>query len=1075
MGGDITWVCQGGGDYVFQLTFYRDCNGADVNTVSVNLDVWNHPTVTQIPVQFVSRTDVSPLCTPVSGGPTPLSCGSGASGGNGIGAIEKVIYQSAPVTLSGTPPADGWIITYEDFSRNLALTNLQTPGSYGITLAATMYEIPGSTGGCIDNSPQFLQEPYFVSCVGDPYEYNMNAVDLDLDSISVTFGHPQDRIVGTVYDPPNDPILIPYEPGFSVNSPTPGTSMNAGNIPAALDPATGNLKFLSNNAGNFAIKLIAKSYRKGVLIGIVEREMQLIVQNCTGTNSIPNVNGPFTGSFTTTVNAGDLVNFNLSSTDVELLQDGSPQNNILTVTGLEIGPNPTSATGCAIAPCATVSSNPPITMPQGVTTTFNWQTDCDHLINPYGYVADEIPYHFVFKIQDDYCPIPKVKYATVTIRVRNPDVIDAPEINCIQTEPNGDVTISWDPVTDINGSFNSYHIHSVQSGLIASEPNINANSYTVPAPGQAEDYFIAVGSACFGTTYRYSDTISNVFLELNNPGNGTAILQWNDPVTPKQASMGDYYHIYREYPSGTWTLYDSVPYGTNAYIDTITICSAQINYQIVLPNSPCDYTSNVVGDVLEDMITPDIPEIYQVSIDTATNQVVITWNQNAQEDTYGYVIYTLDQNGFVVPLDTVWGIANTTYTHNTNVDSGPLTYTVAAFDSCWTSTIPPSYQTSAKALLNTTSFLSADLNICTNEMTLSWTNYIGWPAINGYTVYVKKGAGNWTVAGSTSDTTFVVPVEEANNYCFAVEASGNPLGLSFSNTVCVYVPIPIPPAFNYLQLATVDGDAIELIHFIDNSVNVAEVSIQRQDFSGSFEEIARIPVTGNTVTYTDTEVDVDQYSYVYRVQVIDSCFKMGEISNEAKSILLNVQVDDVAKEVYLNWNSYREFNGSILGYAIYRGIDGQFDPAPIATVPNGQYYYNDDVNAVVSTGKICYYVEAIEGTNSFGFAERSISNDRCALLAPLIYIPNSFTPNGDEFNEIFIPVVSDFDPQYYEFTVYNRLGNPIFKTNDPNVGWTGIIEGTNNMAANDTYLYTVSLRDGNGTEILKRGHVNLIK
>ncbi|TNE74823.1 MAG: hypothetical protein EP333_05200, partial [Bacteroidetes bacterium] len=45
LGGDLTWTCSGG-NYIFQLVFYRDCNSADVNTVSENIKVWNHPTVT---------------------------------------------------------------------------------------------------------------------------------------------------------------------------------------------------------------------------------------------------------------------------------------------------------------------------------------------------------------------------------------------------------------------------------------------------------------------------------------------------------------------------------------------------------------------------------------------------------------------------------------------------------------------------------------------------------------------------------------------------------------------------------------------------------------------------------------------------------------------------------------------------------------------------------------------------------------------------------------------------------------------------------------------------------------------
>lgn len=1076
LGGDITWTCDGSGDYVFQLVFYRDCNGAEVNTVNVDLDVWNHPNVTSIQVDYVSRQDVSPLCTQVAGGPTPLDCGTGAFGGNGIGAIEKIIYRSAPITLAGTPPPEGWIFTYEDFSRNNGLTNIQNPSSYGITLASRMFEIPNSPGGCVDNSPQFLQEPYFVSCVGDFYEYNTNPVDADLDSITVSFGHPLNEIQGVLFDPPNDPIELPFEPGFSATSPTPDASINPANIPANLDLNSGNLTFLSNNAGNFAVKLVTRSYRQGVLIAEVEREMQLIVQNCAGTNNAPVVNGPFGGSFETTVDAGDLVTFNLSSSDVELLQNGSPQNNILTVTGLEIGPNPMSPTGCAIAPCATVDMMPPISAPQGVNTNFSWQTDCAHLVNPYGFVASEVPYHFVFKIQDDYCPVPKVKYATITINVRNPDIIPSTQINCIQTEPNGDVTINWDPVTDINGSFSSYEIISEQNGTIASIPNINTGTFTTPLPsGQNEHLQVVVGSACFGTTFTYSDTVSNIHLELNNPMNGTAILQWNDPMTTPRANMGGYYHIYQEYPSGNWTLLDSVPYGTTSYIDTIIVCSDLINYQIVLPNTPCDYTSNIVGDVLEDMITPDIPIIGHVSIDTATNQVEILWNQNAQTDTYGYVIFTMDANGFVVPLDTIWQQDDTTYLHNVNTDNGPLTYTVAAFDSCLTSTLPPTYQTSAKALLNTSIFLETRLDICANEVTLTWSNYDGWPGISGYQIFVKQDGSDWNVAGNTSSNSFTVPVDQASNYCFVVEGIATNGNRAFSNRSCFYVPIPTNPAFNYLQVATVNGEQVDLTHFIEFTTNISEIVIERQDFEGNFQQIARLPITSSVINYTDTDVDVDLYSYLYRVQVIDSCGKAGAYSNEAQTILLDVQLDGVAKEVYLTWNPYRQFDGSILGYAIYRGIDGIFDTTPFATVPNGQYFYNDDVNGVVSKGRICYYVEAIETTNSFGFAETSISNRNCALLEPLIYIPNAFSPNGDKVNNIFLPVVSDFDPSFYELIIYNRYGQVIHQTNDPAKGWDGTVQGTNQMAANNLYLYSLSVRDGNGIEILKRGHVSLLR
>ena len=101
------------------------------------------------------------------------------------------------------------------------------------------------------------------------------------------------------------------------------------------------------------------------------------------------------------------------------------------------------------------------------------------------------------------------------------------------------------------------------------------------------------------------------------------------------------------------------------------------------------------------MLTPDIPTILSVGIDTITNEMLIQWNQNNQNDTYGYVIYTFDSNGILFELDTIWGNSNISYAYNVNLNGGPYSYSVAAFDSCSTNTVPVTFQTSAKASINT--------------------------------------------------------------------------------------------------------------------------------------------------------------------------------------------------------------------------------------------------------------------------------------------------------------------------------------------------------------------------------------
>lgn len=56
----------------------------------------------------------------------------------------------------------------------------------------------------------------------------------------------------------------------------------------------------------------------------------------------------------------------------------------------------------------------------------------------------------------------------------------------------------------------------------------------------------------------------------------------------------------------------------------------------------------------------------------------------------------------------------------------------------------------------------------------------------------------------------------------------------------------------------------------------------------------------------------------------------------------------------------------------------------------------------------------------------------------LFYVPNSFTPDGDKFNEIFRPVfTSGYDPYNFKLIIYDRKGKVIFESNDASIGWDG--------------------------------------
>lgn len=91
-----------------------------------------------------------------------------------------------------------------------------------------------------------------------------------------------------------------------------------------------------------------------------------------------------------------------------------------------------------------------------------------------------------------------------------------------------------------------------------------------------------------------------------------------------------------------------------------------------------------------------------------------------------------------------------------------------------------------------------------------------------------------------------------------------------------------------------------------------------------------------------------------------------------------------------------------------------------------------------------------------------------------IYVPNSFTPNSDGINDIFMPSLYGVSEQFYEFRVFDRWGALVYETSDPNGYWDGTY--MSEICMEDVYVWRVSVKDKYSGEILKyRGHVTLFR
>jgi gliding motility-associated-like protein len=121
----------------------------------------------------------------------------------------------------------------------------------------------------------------------------------------------------------------------------------------------------------------------------------------------------------------------------------------------------------------------------------------------------------------------------------------------------------------------------------------------------------------------------------------------------------------------------------------------------------------------------------------------------------------------------------------------------------------------------------------------------------------------------------------------------------------------------------------------------------------------------------------------------------------------------------------------------------------------------------------CYAVTAVDSTGN----ESAYSNIVCGDNCPEYSLPNVFSPNGDQSNEAFVPFpyrgVKKIDLQ-----VFNRWGQVVFTTEDPDIGWNGLQKDSNEPVPEGVYYYvcTVTFARLAGEELEQlTGYVHILR
>lgn len=92
------------------------------------------------------------------------------------------------------------------------------------------------------------------------------------------------------------------------------------------------------------------------------------------------------------------------------------------------------------------------------------------------------------------------------------------------------------------------------------------------------------------------------------------------------------------------------------------------------------------------------------------------------------------------------------------------------------------------------------------------------------------------------------------------------------------------------------------------------------------------------------------------------------------------------------------------------------------------------------------------------------------------YLPNTFTPNNDGLNDVIMMVGSDIDENRYKLEVFNRWGDIVFSTTNPETAWTGNTYNGSYYCPEGVYNWNaIVISKSTGERFEIQGHLNLIR
>lgn len=181
---------------------------------------------------------------------------------------------------------------------------------------------------------------------------------------------------------------------------------------------------------------------------------------------------------------------------------------------------------------------------------------------------------------------------------------------------------------------------------------------------------------------------------------------------------------------------------------------------------------------------------------------------------------------------------------------------------------------------------------------------------------------------------------------------------------------------------------------------------------------------------------------------------------------------------------------SVCDSTISDTINVAYNPLPSFSIRNDTTICNEETLILDATTSNASYLWQNNSSNPTLYIEQQgnywvqVTVDNCTSADTIkvlvencdeieLDIPNVFTPNNDEYNEIFTPSIQKGIISI-NTSIYNRWGELIFNSNFLNIGWDGRTNSGMEVPAG-TYYWIINYSDINGDENKIKGYLTLLR